>query len=178
MGQEKKTAHHGGPWWLDTWLTISLNSFYIIKRMKEEYHFQVFVLSDRVAQYDGVTALMHQQFSHFKHKCGGRRDVLVRDRCECPAIAGWMGHNILPCEQAGLLFKSSGQSPSMCTSLLRHGEQRDACREPLLAYCRGGLLRPLGWLIKSQIITYVRLTGREECKINTRRPILLLLQCS
>lgn len=108
-----------------------------------------------------------QQFCHFNHKCGGRRDVLVRD--QCPLITRRMSHNNAPCEQGGLLLKSSGQSPSMCTSQLRHGEQRDACIEPLLAYCRAGLLRPLGWLIKSEFITSARLTGRDACKINTRR---------
>lgn len=113
--------------------------FLKIKRTRVQYYFQVFLLRECVTWNHDVTALTHQQLSHFKHKCGGRHDVLVRD--QCPVVTGWMGHNIAPCEQAGLLFKSSGQSPSMCTSLLGHGGQRDGCIEPLLAYCRAGLLR-------------------------------------
>ena len=66
--------------------------------------------------------------------------------------------------KAGLLFKSSGRSHSMCTSPLRHGEQWDACTRPLLAHCRAGLLRPLGCLIKSETITFAKLSGKDACK--------------
>lgn len=70
--------------------------------------------------------------------------------------------------EAGLLFKSSGQSHSMCTSPLRHGEQWDACTRPLLAYCGAGLSRPLGCLIKSETITFSGLSGRVACKKKKR----------
>lgn len=114
-----------------------------------------------------LTALVHHWFSHSKHKCDGRPDVCGRD--QCPVVTGWMGHNIAlsertPTSRAGLLFKSSGRSHSMCTSPLRHGEQWDACTRPLLAYCRAGLLRPLGCLIKSETITFAGLSGRDACK--------------
>ena len=66
--------------------------------------------------------------------------------------------------EVGLLFKSSGRSHSMCTSPLRHGEQWDACTRPLPAHCRAGLLRPLGCLIKSETITFSRLSGKDACK--------------
>lgn len=65
--------------------------------------------------------------------------------------------------EAALLFKSNGRSHSMCTSPLRHGEQWDACTRPLPAHCRAGPLRPLGCLIKSETITFTRLSSREAC---------------
>lgn len=133
-GRRKKIK---GGLWRYIWWTMVLNSF---SKWREERVLPLCVKGTSHWSFYGVTALTHQQFPHSKNQCRGRLDVLGRD--QRPAVTGWMGHNVATCEQAGLLFKWSGQSPSMCTSPLRHGEQRDACVEPLLAYCRAGLRGP------------------------------------
>lgn len=84
--------------------------------------------------------------------------------------------------KAELLFKSSGQLYSMCTSPLRHGEQWDACTRALLACCRAGLPRPLGCLIKSETTTFAWFSGMDACregkKIETATAIIPLPHCS
>lgn len=114
-----------------------------------------------------LTALVHHRFSHSKHKCGGKlRRIWQRPMSTGSWMNGpqycteWVHSHI----EAGLLFKSSGRSHSMCTSPLRHGEQWDACTRPLLAYCGAGLLRPLGCLIKSETITFAELSGKDACR--------------
>lgn len=131
-----------------------------------------------------LTALIRHRFSHSEHKCGGKlRRIWQRPMSSGSWMNGpqycteWVHSHI----EAGLLFKSSGRSHSMCTSPLRHGEQWDACTRPLLAYCRAGLLRPLGCLIKSETITFAGLSGKDACKKKkekTRSPIIFLPHCS
>lgn len=83
------------------------------------------------------------------------------------------------CEQAGRLFKSTEQSPLMCTSLLRHDEQRDACVEPRLAYCGAGLLKPsrLANQIWNHHICEAYRHMQNKYK-ETATPIMLLIYCS